>query len=98
MEGSATLTMVASSTTMNWATQTMTSVSQGLKWRFSDGALTAAEEGEEADGAGAAGADAGEATADTFLLRGLSGPLRLPQADRIVRITSQLDRHVVVWP
>ena len=54
MEGSATLTMVASSTTMNWATQTMTSVSQGLKWRFSDGALTAAEEGEEPDGAGTA--------------------------------------------
>ena len=47
MEGRATLTMVASSTTMNWATQTMTSVSQGLKWRLSDGALTAAEEGEE---------------------------------------------------
>jgi hypothetical protein len=80
------LTMVASSTTMNWATQTITSVSQGLKWRFSDGALTAAEEGEEPDPAGTAGADAGEATTVTFLRRGLGGPLRLAQADRIVRI------------
>jgi hypothetical protein len=39
---------------MNWATQTMTSVSHGLKWRFSDGELAAAEEGEEPDEAGAA--------------------------------------------
>jgi len=46
---------------MNWATQTITSVSQGLKWRFSDGVLTAAEEEAEPDEAGTAGADAGEA-------------------------------------
>jgi hypothetical protein len=50
---------------MNWATQTMTSVSQGLKWRLLDvvpafAAAVASEDERERDEA--EGADAEEAT------------------------------------
>jgi hypothetical protein len=102
MDGRATFTIVASSTTMNWATHTITSVSQGLNVRgageaaFAREAEDGADMGEADDGADAGEVDVGEATGGPFRRRGLNGPLSLTQTDYPVRIVLPEHRRAML--